>query len=228
MWWSCWTSSLKTIGKAELRSKYQESFPQVNTVSCHCSRHKSGCGCLTKAFIAKAHMDFTCILMSCDSQEEFSRRLTDLPKHARDEHKWEGGCCEFHPQRVCTCNKCEDREQIKCDGKPYHTRIKLSCPFHSLAYEIGCHERAAQVKKLVHPVLKRGHSNCVKASHNVLIRFRSKDVALDRLHYELSTNLGLLQANLTYMHEKFPTGTILIAVMYSRAQIYSYMYPPPR
>ena len=81
----------------ELRSKYQESFPQVNTVSCHCSRHKSGCGCLTKPFIAKAHTDFTCILMSCDSQEEFSRRLTDLPKHARDEHEWEGGCCEFHP-----------------------------------------------------------------------------------------------------------------------------------
>ena len=61
-------------------------------------------------------------------------------------------------------------------------------------------------KKLVHPILKRGHSNAVEASHNVLIRFRSKDVFLERLHYQLSTNLGLLQANLTYMHDKFGTS----------------------
>ena len=66
--------------------------------------------------------------------------------------------------------------------------------FHALLYEIECHERAAQFKKLVHPILKRGHSNAVEASHNVLIRFRSKDINLERLHYQLSTNLGLLQS----------------------------------
>ena len=86
-----------------------------------------------------------------------------------------------------SCNVQSSKEQIKCDGKEYHTKIKLSCPFHSLAYEIEC-ERAAQAKKLVHPILKRGHSNAVEASHNVLIRFRSKDVFLERLHYQLSTN----------------------------------------
>ena len=62
--------------------------------------------------------------------------------------------------------------------------------------------RALQASRLVHPVLKRGHSNLVEASHNVFIRFRSKDISLERLHYHLSTNLGLLQANLTYMHAK--------------------------
>ena len=39
--------------------------------------------------------------------------------------------------------------------------------------------------------------------------FRSKDVSLERLHYQLSTNVGLLQANLTYMHSKFWYGLSL-------------------
>ena len=73
----------------------------------------------------------------------------------------------------------------------------MDCKFHALLYEIECHARAKQAKELIHPVLKRGHSN---ASHNVFIRFRSKDIALERLHYHVSTNLALLQAN---MHAKF-------------------------
>ena len=35
-----------------------------------------------------------------------------------------------------------------------------------------------------------------------MIHFTSKDVALQRLHYEVSTNLALLQSNMTYMYEK--------------------------
>ena len=66
-----------------------------------------------------------------------------------------------------------------------------------MLYEMECHERAKQVKELIHPVLKRGHSNAVEASHNVF---------LGRPHYHVSTNLALLQANLTYMHAKFGIG----------------------
>ena len=77
-----------------------------------------------------------------------------------------------------------------CQGKPYKI---LDCIFHALLYEIECHARAKQVKELIHPVLKRGHSNAVEASHNVFIR----DIYLGRLHYHVSTNLALLQANLT-------------------------------
>ena len=76
----------------------------------------AACGCLTDAFISKAHTDFTSILMEVKSQEEFVRRLTALPKHARDVHEWEGGKCDYHPLRVCTCNKCPTKE-IKCEGK---------------------------------------------------------------------------------------------------------------
>ena len=43
----------------------------------------------------------------------------------------EGDCClkmSVYPLRVCTCGECEG-EAIKCEGKLYHTRIPLSCPF---------------------------------------------------------------------------------------------------
>ena len=76
----------------------------------------------------------------------------------------EGDCClkmSVHPLRVYTCGECEG-EAIKCEGKP------LSCPFHILAYKIDCHYRASQAKQLVHPILKRGHSNSLEACHNVL------------------------------------------------------------
>ncbi|XP_064401731.1 protein starmaker-like [Halichondria panicea] len=56
--------------------------------------------------------------------------------------------------------------------------------------------------KLVHPILKRGHSNWLESSHSVLIRFRQKHVFLERLHYIVSTNLGLLQANMTHEYQQ--------------------------
>ena len=129
------------------------------------------------------------------------------------------GRCDFHPLRVCTCEQCENKDEIKCVGMPYQAKIKLSCPFHALAYEIECKQRASQADKLVHPILKRGHSNAVEASHNVLIRLRSKDIFLERLHYHLSTNLGLLQANLTYMHAKFGTSYHWIPELYRRLKL---------
>ena len=49
-------------------------------------------------------------------------------------------------------------------------------------------------------MLGRGHTNQNEASHNVLIRFRPKHSQMTRLHYHVSTNLGLLQSNMTYMN----------------------------
>ena len=81
----------------------------------------------------------------------------------------------------------------------YTTTNVLTCPFHSLAYEIELGERAKQADELIHTKLGKGHTNLVEASHNVLIRFRPKVMHLHRLHYQVSTNLGLLQSNQTYM-----------------------------
>ena len=150
---------------------------------CHCSRHKPGCGCLSDKFIERARNNFSYILSDSNSPEEFAGRIRGLARHAHDEHVWEGGKCEFHNLRVCTCKCCDDLQNLKCEGKEYRTRYPVTCPFHSLAYEIECHERAEAAEQLVHPSLKRGHSNWLEASHSVFIRFRPKHIYLERLHY---------------------------------------------
>ena len=188
---------------ADFRNSHRETFPQVDTVLCHCQkRHKLGCGCLSQAFIEKARNNFSLLLSSSESSQKFAEGLKALPKHSRDQHEWEGGKCSFHALKLCTCGTCSDDEDLKCGGKDYHTRHILKCPLHSLAYEIECHRRASMSEQLVHPIMKRGHSNWLEASHSVFIRFRPKHIHLDRLHYVVSTELALLQSNMTYMYNK--------------------------
>ena len=194
--------AVKKCFSAKLKSMYRERFPLVDTVVCHCTRHEAGCGCLSKGFIERARNNFSLILSTSGSAEEFAAKVKALPRHARDEHTWDGGMCDFHSSRVCSCGKCEDGEQLQCQGKDYHTRSPLSCPFHGLTYEIECHDRASMSNKLIHPIFKKGHSNWLEASHSVFIRFRPKHINLERLHYVVSTELALLQANMTYMYKR--------------------------
>ena len=114
------------------------------------------------------------------------------------------------------CGACKNQEAIECEGKAYKTIFRLDCKFHALLYEIECHEIANQAEELIHPVLKRGHSDALEASHNVFIMFRSKHVFLQRLHYHFSTNLALLQENLIYMYTKFGTKYHWIPEVYRR------------
>ena len=204
----------------DMIGKYSDQFPQINEAVCHCKeKHSPGCGCLSEQFIEKARNNFSLILSKSESAEMFATKINALAKHACDVHKWDNGCCDFHSQRVCSCNHCEDKENFKCEGQDYHTRLKLTCPFHSLAYEIDCHVRAQMAEQVVHPILKRGHSNWLEASHNVLIRFRPKHINLERLHYELSTDLGLLQSNMTYMYELHGPQYHWIPELYRRLKL---------
>ncbi len=185
-------AKMKTFTKG-FKDKHKNHFPEVETVVCWCTRHKVGCGCLTDTFCQRARNNFSNILSTSQSPQEFSERLLNMVHHVQGVHKWEGGQCKFHTLRVCSCAKCPDKNLPQCEGKDV-----LNCPFHLLVYKIECHVRAQQADKLIHPILRRGHSNWLESSHNVMIRFRSKDISLERLHYQVSTNLGLLQANMTH------------------------------
>ena len=59
-----------------------------------------------------------------------------------------------------------------------------------------------QVEKLLRDVLKPSHFKTLEVSQYVLIGSLSQRNPLRRLHYRLSTNLALLQANMTYAHAK--------------------------
>lgn len=196
------------------KTKKDEKPKNFKVISC-----RRGCGYLTDTFCQRARKSFSNILSTSQSASEFSRRLRGLVHHVQDEHQWEEErtcekhdltvceeCkfeqCNFHALTLCNCGDCEDKEQHECEGKLYHTREVLSCPFHLLAYKRDCLRRKEMADQLVHPILKRGHSNWLESSHNALIRFRPKYIALERLHYHVSTNLGLLQANMTYEYQQ--------------------------
>ena len=77
--------------KKDFIRKHKDRFPLISSgVCCHCRNHHSQvCGCITDAFIMRARNNFSYILTDSKSAEEFAKRLRVLPRHVRDEHKWE-------------------------------------------------------------------------------------------------------------------------------------------
>ena len=88
---------------------------------------------MSVAFIEKARNNFSFILSNSESAHDFAEALKVLPRHACDEHKWDGGKYTFHELKVCSCGKCEDDADLKCDGKEYHEAdTQVSYAFLSL------------------------------------------------------------------------------------------------
>ena len=128
--------------------------------------------------------------------------MRELSKyHSRDMHEWEDGKCDFHSLMICSCGNCE-QDTLTCEGKEYHTSHVLTCPLHSLAYEIECNHRAEHAEEIIDPELGKGHSNACEATFSVFPKFRPKDVGLQKLLYQASTNLALIQASMTYLFKK--------------------------
>ena len=205
--------ALLQLGKAKsfpnaVVKKYSETYPGMGDLRCCCKdKHKKGCGCISASFINHAVRNFhVCLDKAHTEHAVFSKRMNWLGKyHARNVHLWSDDCCDFHPLLVCSCKQCG--EDIQCQGTEYRTRNTLTCEFHALAYEIECKEVAEKSEKLIHPDIGKGTSNLPEASHSVLIKFRSKDMNLERLHYTVSTNLGLIQSNMTWLNNERRRGT---------------------
>ena len=114
------------------------------------------------------------------------RRIEMLSHHVCDEHEWEGGGCDFHSLVQCNCGKCTDGNS---NGKKYKTRYKLKCQYHWLT-KLNCIIEVNRQNGLF-------PRNSVEATQ---IRLRKKSWNIQRVHYHTSTNLGLLESNLTFMH----------------------------
>lgn len=167
---------------AGLVSLWKKTFPEMENLKCHCTRHSQTCGCLTKQFILNAKINHYCCLQQCKDAGEYARRLRALSKyHSQDIHSWKGGECGFHPSSECSCGKCE-RNNYKCKGKPYSTgkSHQLTCKFHHMAYRIECERRANDASSVIHPEMGRGQSNLCEAHFSVLPHFRTKSQSLCR------------------------------------------------
>ena len=200
--------------------KNRHNFPQVDTVTCNCKgkRHSRGCGCLTDTFIETAKRNLFCAISQCrNSAHLFEERMRNLGKyHARGIHEWEDGHCDFHPLRVCSCGECPDGEEFTCVGKAYTSTYHLTCDLHSLAYEIECNHRADQASEIIDPDLGRGHSNLCESTFGVVTKFRPKDTNLHRMHYQTSTNLGLIQSSMTFLYGKRGNDYHWVLDLYAR------------
>ena len=223
------TKSTFTKGFIDLHKK---DFPQMGSLKCVCSgkhhsfvstRNKPACGCIGPAFIQSAKRNHYCALVHAGRDpQKYRKTMLSLGKyHCRDIHQWEGGSCTFHPLVKCSCKKCTADvegfvEKLQCPGEPYHSANVLKCEFHALAYEIECHERSKNAEQVIDPEMGKGHSNLPESTFSVLTKFRAKDINLHRKHYQASTNLGLIQSNMTWCFKKREPEYHWITDLYSR------------
>ena len=170
----------------------------LGSLKCHCTKHSyKTCGCLSDEFITQSKKSLMQLLINAGTNhQKFANDLEILGKyHSRDIHDQ----CTFHDKVVCSCGKCKGGLNLSCGGKLYHSKYVLHCPFHAQAFEMECLDRARQSKNLIHPRLGKVHTNHLELSHRVFIKFRSKDIAFKKDLYILSTNMGLLHANMSYI-----------------------------
>ena len=192
---------LKSFAKSKMCSAtfikdYIKQYPMVETVKCHCTKHSKKCGCMSSGFLHQAKMNLTQCLYNAGSNEKvFAESVSILGRlHCKDIHS----DCTFHEHFVCSCGKCSETKDFKCTSKPYKSHFILTCPYHQLMYEIDCLEQiVAKSSSLIHPTLGQLRTNATESCFNTLTRFRSKCSHLTCMHYEVSTNLGLIHANLT-------------------------------
>ena len=187
------------------KSKHRKKYPEVDKVSCNCQgkKHSKSCGCMNENFQRSARINHSFAILEAHEARDPQVYVDILhvlaDHHSRDEHHWEGGQCSFHRQYNCSCGNCEDKDDIKCEGEPYRSKHPLTCPMHQLAYRIECYERAGAADRIIHKDFGKGHSNLPETDHAIFAKFRAKDLNIQRLHYVVSTNFALMQANMAWL-----------------------------
>jgi len=172
-------------------------------------------GCIPKALIIRSKTNHLAIAKDSDGNPRvYRRKMQELGRyHARGIHEWEeGGCCS-HPLLVCSCSLNCHPGSLKCEGKKYESTLKISCPFHAQLFEEECFKRGEACFSVIHPILKKAHSNKPEAVNAVIAKMRKKGTSLERTHYETKTNIGLLEANRTAMFNHDPSYDWVIKIL---------------
>ena len=106
------------------------------------------------------------------------RALVDFP--SKNEHKWDGRECDFHPLTVCSCGKCSDNKELSCEGNAYAMKSVHKEAFHHLDYCTESELRAKDAEAVIHPEMGKGQSNLCQVHLSVLLHFRAKSQSLCR------------------------------------------------
>ena len=76
--------------------------------------------------------------------------------------------------------------------------------------------RAKDAEKVIYPEFGKGHSKLPESTFSVLTKFRAKDINLRKEYYEAATNMGLIQANMTWCYKRKGPHYHWIIELYSR------------
>ncbi|KAJ7322031.1 hypothetical protein OS493_033193 [Desmophyllum pertusum] len=71
----------KKVFSIDMKNRYKEKFPQVESAKCKCERHKSGCGCLGDSFLTNARINSFCCLQQCNHPQEYAWRMRALGEY---------------------------------------------------------------------------------------------------------------------------------------------------
>ena len=135
---------------------------------------------------------------SVDSADSETGRQVDREEGREDSE--EGSIKGSEDSKDSEDSDGEYNTNYSCEGKPFKVRARaLTCELHSLLYEIECNRIAEKAMEVIHSVMGKGHSNLPESKFSVLTKFRPKDTNLHQIHYEVSTNMGLCQSNMTYL-----------------------------
>ena len=135
--------SKKKVFSADIKRKYKEKFPQVESVVCKCEKHKAGCGCLRDNFLTNARVNHFCCLQQCSTPQEYARRLRALGEyHSRDIHEWDGVSVDFTPKLYVPVRNVKKMKNCDVRGNP--TRRKTPLPVTTTGCNIALSVSAAQ------------------------------------------------------------------------------------
>ena len=190
-------------------NQHKGKFPSVGTVKCVCANknhnfiarpYKPACGCISDAFRRKARINHWCTANQCENDlQKYAETLWALGQyHVHD--KYISGWVPVSPLTKCKYGECE--EELKCQGTPYSTQspltLSVACPdiWDRNAQESIWHGKCHSSRNGV----RTFQPEWGKPQHPYLLQEQGCDS--DRLHYTVSTNIGLLQSDMSWAFEK--------------------------
>lgn len=81
--------------------------------------------------------------------------------------------------------------QVRQDGKPYHSKYVLSCPFQIEAFTTVLTKMTEKPEEYVHQRGRRT-TNVAEGFHGTALAYREKSIDLGCRHYEYKTNMAIL------------------------------------
>ena len=160
------------------REKHEKAFPTLIKSNVAVKKHKQGCGCFINPAVANFQ---TCIKGVGTDHRLFAIHMKCLDKYHTHDLTFMYGkmaVAIFTLSGFVLASDVTKAVNFGVWELNITTRNVLYCLVICLHSEIKCSERANLAEHFIHSKLGKVVSNLTEDSHNVLTRFRSKDLTI--------------------------------------------------